>query len=246
MKINQILKEYEVPDTVDATDTDTYTPPSRGFAIKVHGPFGSVNQGQRQGVPAATLWYGLTAVFPNDYPPASFQSIGQQMASPQARVLNAIRREGSAVVKSGIASRDLAETLANKLASYGPHPSEPGAGRIPMAHIQVVSQDLEEDITHRLPQPEEFESDNDYYDALDAYGKTQDTDSDYENWAFDDTNESREKVGNMDADAFDAALARMKKLAGAGPLKTVYDPAKRVYKNVPQAVQPAQQPRKAK
>lgn len=50
--------------------------------------------------------------------------------------------------------------------------------------------------------------------------------------------EATEKVGNMDADAFDAAMARLKKLAGAGPLKTVWDPAKRVYKNVPAAVQP--------
>jgi hypothetical protein len=50
--------------------------------------------------------------------------------------------------------------------------------------------------------------------------------------------EAKEKVGNMDADAFDAAMARLKKLAGAGPLKTVWDPARRVYKNVPTAVQP--------
>ena len=50
--------------------------------------------------------------------------------------------------------------------------------------------------------------------------------------------EATEKVGNMDADAFDAAMARLKKLAGAGPMKTVWDPAKRVYKNVPTAVQP--------
>ena len=33
-------------------------------------------------------------------------------------------------------------------------------------------------------------------------------------------------------------VARVKKLAGLGPLKTVYDPQKRVYKNVPTAVQP--------
>lgn len=39
-------------------------------------------------------------------------------------------------------------------------------------------------------------------------------------------------------------VARVKKLAGLGPLKTVYDPQKRVYKNVPVAVQPAQQPKK--
>jgi hypothetical protein len=33
-------------------------------------------------------------------------------------------------------------------------------------------------------------------------------------------------------------VSRVKKLAGLGPLKTVYDPQKRVYKNVPTAVQP--------
>jgi len=48
----------------------------------------------------------------------------------------------------------------------------------------------------------------------------------------------QEKVGNMDADRFDDAMARLKQLAGAGPLKTVYDPQKRVYRNVPTAVQP--------
>jgi hypothetical protein len=53
-----------------------------------------------------------------------------------------------------------------------------------------------------------------------------------------------EKVGNMDADAFDAAMARLKKLAGAGPMKTVYDPNTRRYKNMPTAVQPKQQPSK--
>jgi len=47
-----------------------------------------------------------------------------------------------------------------------------------------------------------------------------------------------DKIGNMDADKFDAAIARLKQLAGAGPLKTVYDPTKRVYRNVPTAVQP--------
>jgi hypothetical protein len=54
----------------------------------------------------------------------------------------------------------------------------------------------------------------------------------------------QEKVGNMDADKFDDAMARLKRLAGAGPLKTVYDPAKRVYRNVPTAVQPLTQPKK--
>jgi len=39
-------------------------------------------------------------------------------------------------------------------------------------------------------------------------------------------------------DEYDAMVARVKKLAGLGPLKTVYDPNRRVYKNVPTAVQP--------
>ncbi len=38
-------------------------------------------------------------------------------------------------------------------------------------------------------------------------------------------------------------VARVKKLAGLGPLKTVYDPQKRVYKNVPTAVQPKKEQR---
>jgi hypothetical protein len=39
-------------------------------------------------------------------------------------------------------------------------------------------------------------------------------------------------------DDYQAMVKRMKQLAGAGPLKTVYDPAKRVYRNIPTATQP--------
>ena len=39
-------------------------------------------------------------------------------------------------------------------------------------------------------------------------------------------------------DDYQAMVARMKKLAGLGPLKTVYDPTKRVYRNMPTAQQP--------
>ena len=101
--------------------------------------------------------------------------------------------------------------------------------------------------TARLPDPNDFDSDWEYQDALDAYGKTQDADSDFENIADEPDDwfdESKEKVGNMDADDFDAAMARLKKLAGAGPMRTVYDPQKRVYRNMPTAQQPAQQPKK--
>ena len=39
-------------------------------------------------------------------------------------------------------------------------------------------------------------------------------------------------------DEYDAMVARVKKLAGLGPMKTVYDPNRRVYRNMPTAVQP--------
>jgi hypothetical protein len=47
----------------------------------------------------------------------------------------------------------------------------------------------------------------------------------------------REKEADYGADYQDM-VSRVKKLAGLGPLKTVYDPQKRVYKNMPTAVQP--------
>jgi hypothetical protein len=47
----------------------------------------------------------------------------------------------------------------------------------------------------------------------------------------------QEKEADYGADYQDM-VARVKHLAGLGPLKTVWDPQKRVYKNVPVAVQP--------
>lgn len=46
------------------------------------------------------------------------------------------------------------------------------------------------------------------------------------------------KEVDYDAIDHDKSVARLRHLAGLGPLKTVYDPAKRVYKNVPTADQP--------
>ena len=39
-------------------------------------------------------------------------------------------------------------------------------------------------------------------------------------------------------DDYQDMVSRVKKLAGLGPLKTQYDPKKRVYRNMPTAVQP--------
>ena len=324
------LKEFvqQAPVAVPADDAL----PTQGYAIKVHGPFGH----RFGGIAAATLWYALSAVFPDRYPPRDYQNYGAQLDSPQSRVLNQIHRTGSAVVADGIAGRDLAETLANKLAMF--KPEDQYLRPLGSKHVEVVESGLNEAVedyagtyspeaiaigkkfcdqynitddtdvqlavelidayldefkwrnipvdlnvlkskvakdfrnvyrgmgpgpsfrkkfqeqgmaegTARLPDPNNFDSDNDYRNALDAYGKPQAMDADYENMISEPDDwfdESKEKIGNMDADAFDAALSRMKKLAGAGPLRTVYDPNKRVYKNVPHAVQPAQQPKKAR
>jgi hypothetical protein len=57
--------------------------------------------------------------------------------------------------------------------------------------------------------------------------------------------EAQEKIGGRhDADDFDDMVLRLKKLAGSGPMKTVYDPNTRRYKNMPTAVQPPRQPKK--
>ena len=50
----------------------------------------------------------------------------------------------------------------------------------------------------------------------------------------------KRKEPEVDYDAIDhdKSVARLRHLAGIGPMKTVWDPARRVYKNVPTAVQP--------
>ena len=53
--------------------------------------------------------------------------------------------------------------------------------------------------------------------------------------------QSRKKRKEPEAkydDEYDAMVARVQKLAGIGPMKTVWDPARRVYKNVPTDQQP--------
>ena len=55
-----------------------------------------------------------------------------------------------------------------------------------------------------------------------------------------DEEQSRKKRKEPEAkydDQYDAMVARVRKLAGIGPMKTVWDPARRVYKNVPTADQ---------
>jgi hypothetical protein len=115
------------------------------------------------------------------------------------------------------------------------------------AHVKTHGMMPEDARPPVAPDPQNYDSDWDYYNDRDAEDPTED------DW-YDDPElndnawmgETKDKIGHMDADAFDDAISRLKKLAGAGPLRTVYDPARRVYKNVPHAVQPAQQPKKSR
>jgi hypothetical protein len=63
--------------------------------------------------------------------------------------------------------------------------------------------------------------------------KNRDTDQDLE-----EARKKREQPEVEYDDEYDAMVARVKKLAGLGPMKTVYDPKKRQYRNMPTAVQP--------
>jgi hypothetical protein len=55
---------------------------------------------------------------------------------------------------------------------------------------------------------------------------------------LDEGNKKPEQPEADYGDDYQDMVKRLKQLAGAGPLKTVYDPDKRVYRNVPTAVQP--------
>ena len=64
--------------------------------------------------------------------------------------------------------------------------------------------------------------------------KNRDTDVDLE----EASRKKREQPEVNYDDEYDAMVARVKRLAGLGPMKTVYDPNKRQYRNMPTAVQP--------
>jgi hypothetical protein len=61
---------------------------------------------------------------------------------------------------------------------------------------------------------------------------------------LEETRKKREQPEANYDDEYDAMVARVKRLAGLGPMKTKYDPAKRQYRNMPTAQQPKVQPKK--
>lgn len=221
MKINHIINEFVTPQ---ATAQDPGLEREHNVDVIFFGQM-------PRDFTADTVAEALEAVLPREYPPGSSDITNSNVY----RVVTEIAKHQGAVVTNKPLS--IAQKLVKTFQTYG-------------IKCKIDSPGLEEGRHSRPPDIDDFDTPDDYEEALARWKSHQvDQDIDYENiidepddW-FD---ESRDKVGNMDADAFDDALARIKKLAGAGPLKTVYDPNKRVYKNVPHAVQPAQQPKKAR
>lgn len=115
MKVTEILKEFTDPEgqfTTTAAPGDEQQP-KKGYAVRVVGTF----------VPptstfaAQDLWEALERVLPRDYPTAEYQNQDNQ-DSPQKRVLATVARQGSAIVKTGIPSLDIAETIVSKFENY--------------------------------------------------------------------------------------------------------------------------------
>jgi hypothetical protein len=109
------LNEYTDPEgqytTTAAPSNDQE--PKKGFAVRVLGTFVP----PRSNFAAGDLWDALERILPNDYPHYDYQKQDTQN-SPQKRVLATVERQSSAIVKMGIPSRDVAETIANKFKTY--------------------------------------------------------------------------------------------------------------------------------
>jgi hypothetical protein len=74
--------------------------------------------------------------------------------------------------------------------------------------------------------------------ALDYYDQTKDQSQDEVIIPDIKETKKREQPEVEYDDDYDAMVARVKRLAGLGPMKTVYDPKKRQYRNMPTAQQP--------
>ena len=92
---------------------------------------------------AEYAWQALEAVLPRDYPGDSIAANVTANKLPATRAMLKvveINKNGSAVVKSGIASEDIAETLVSKLV----------ANRVPAQFWRITSEDLNEGVSNEL------------------------------------------------------------------------------------------------
>ena len=112
-----VVNEFE--GDVQAVDAPvTNKPPRQTFSIVLQGKPG-VDFGAR------FVWPALENVFPNDYPPGSEKA--------EWKVVE-VSRKGSAIIKSGINNRDIAETLVAKLVK----------NKVPARCLKIISSELDE------------------------------------------------------------------------------------------------------
>lgn len=87
--------------------------PRQTYSVKIVGQF----TGPGKNIQALQVWQALETILPRDYPRVPFQQ--QSGNEPQARVCNDINEDGFSIVKQGINSLDIAETIAGKFESKG-------------------------------------------------------------------------------------------------------------------------------
>jgi hypothetical protein len=109
----------------------TQQPPRRGYSIHLIKKPG----GNGANYEAKDAWLALSAVFPKDYPLA-----GPNNDGPAQHKVYEVVKNGSAVVKSGIGSEDIAETLVAKLVKF----------RVPYDCWEITSEDLNESVSNDL------------------------------------------------------------------------------------------------
>jgi hypothetical protein len=135
------LSEFGGDATQFSTPTQstptTEHPPRKGYSIMLTGKPG-------EDWVANYAWQALEKVLPRDYPGDSVAAAAHGSTLPVTRAIlkvQEVSKKGSAVVKTGIASEDIAETLVARLA----------ANRIPAQFWRITSEDLDEGIQNAAP-----------------------------------------------------------------------------------------------
>ena len=106
------LNEFEVP-VVQGTGTQAANTPRKSYSVKIVGRF----TGPQQNIQAVQVWQALEAILPRDYPRVPWKQ--QTGNEPQRRVIDDINNDGFSIVKQGINSQDIAETIVSKFESKG-------------------------------------------------------------------------------------------------------------------------------
>jgi hypothetical protein len=140
MKISEIItesikiSEFEGDATQFSNPTQTTPtterPPRRGYSIELVGRPGKDWMAQY-------AWEALEKVLPRDYPGNSQAAAAGNSNLPPTNAIRKVLevgRHGSAVIKTGIASEDIAETIVSKLS----------ANRLPAKFLRITSEDLDE------------------------------------------------------------------------------------------------------